>query len=342
MKVSVIIPAYNIEKHIGHCLKSIINQTLKEIEIIVVNDGSTDNTGNIINSYRNVDERIRVITTNNRGVSAARNEGISKAKGEFIFQIDGDDCLESDALEELYAVAKERKADIVIANAYNNDQGILTPIIDGEGLTNDLIKDFLLGKIKPSVWTKLYKRDLFVDYNIKYLKGIRIGEDLLINTYLIFYAKRVVKLDKHVLHYIKRDDSITNSYKEEIKDILIVFNEIQKFLKAKQLYTKYKSEYMYLKYFHTYYLRVVNSNKFGSIHKQIYEDYKQEKKAYRNNKYITELNKGGNLTSKVSRFLYNRNYYLGLLFRKTILFFRRTKMGNTIIIKLRKGKINKK
>lgn len=319
IKISVIIPAYNIENHIESCLNSILNQSLKDIEIIIINDGSNDNTGYIVKAYEYLDERIRVINTQNKGVSAARNIGLLNAKGKYIFQIDGDDWLETDGLEELYKLAEQEEAEIVIANAYRNNKGILTVIKDGQDLSFDLVKDYLMRKIKPSVCTKLYKKELFVKNNISYSKGVRIGEDLLINFYLIYYANKVVKMEKSFLHYINREDSITNSYTEEITDLLIVFNKIKSFLMEKNIYNKYESEYMYLKYFHTYYMGVVLSYKYGPIHKEIYKRYKDKKLLYKKNKYIHKLLKKEKLTRKIAERLYKNNYYIGTVIKQMVL-----------------------
>lgn len=333
IKVSVIIPAYNVEKHIESCLKSIINQTLKGIEIIVVNDGSTDDTEKVINLYKNIDKRIQIITTKNNGVSSARNIGLLRAKGKYIFQIDGDDWLESDGLEKLYKLGEQKNADIIISNAYRNNKGKLTSIIDGQHLSDDLLKDFFLRIIKPSVCTKLYKKDLFLKNNINFLNGVRIGEDLLINFYLIFYAKKVVKIEESFLHYIKREDSIMNSYQDEIKDLFIVFNNIKDFLIEKNLFTKYKSEYMYLKYYHTFYLRVVKSSSLDPVHKMFYDRFKNEKTEYVNNEYISKFLKDRSITSRIIEYIYEKNYYFGFLLRKLII---NIKYGKTIIQKLKK------
>ena len=116
IKVSVVVPAYNVENYIEDCLKSLINQTLKEIEIIVVNDGSTDNTFEIINKYANLDFRIKVISQENQGISVTRNNGIKIAKGEYIGFVDSDDWVDENYFEELYNTAKKFDADISVAS----------------------------------------------------------------------------------------------------------------------------------------------------------------------------------------------------------------------------------
>ena len=118
MKVSIIIAAYNIEDYINRCLNSIVNQSFKDIEIIVVNDGSTDNTINIINNFAKNDVRIKVIDKKNGGLIEARKSGLARASGEYILFLDGDDWLHIEAIEKLYKEAKKDNFDIVLYNFY--------------------------------------------------------------------------------------------------------------------------------------------------------------------------------------------------------------------------------
>ena len=120
MKVSIIIAAYNIDQYIERCINSIINQTLKDIEIIVVNDGSKDRTLDIIKDIASKDSRIKIIDKQNQGLIEARKSGMKIANGEYLLFVDGDDWLEIDTLEKLYKNAKSNNSDIVIYNAYNS------------------------------------------------------------------------------------------------------------------------------------------------------------------------------------------------------------------------------
>ncbi|MGG2954223.1 glycosyltransferase family 2 protein [Geobacillus stearothermophilus] len=312
-KVSVIIPAYNVESYIGRCLTSTVNQSLKEIEIIVINDGSTDNTLNVINKFCSLDNRIKVIDSKNNGVSAARNYGLSRSTGKYIFYIDADDWIETNALKEMYEVAEENNADIVIANAYiDYDNGKLVPYIDGKLTCDEPLKDFLIGNIRPSVSTKLYRRDLFTYNNIRHFEKIRIGEDLLVNFFLILHAKKIIKIEKFFLHYIQRQKSAIHSYQESMYDIYIVLDKIEKFLKENNLYEKYKNEFFYLKYMHTYYYRVVLSPNINSTHKYFYKRWIKEKDCYLGNNYLLEFLMKEKYINRVIEKLYRTNYFLGL------------------------------
>ena len=116
VKVSVIVPAYNVEGYINDCLESLVNQTLKEIEIIVVNDGSTDRTSEIISKFSAKDSRMKIINQENQGLSAARNNGMQQATGEYIGFVDSDDYIDLDFYEKLYEAAKTNDADISVAS----------------------------------------------------------------------------------------------------------------------------------------------------------------------------------------------------------------------------------
>jgi len=312
-KVSVIIPAYNVEDYIERCLSSVVGQSLRDIEIIAVNDGSTDNTLNVIKKFASLDNRIKVIDCENKGVSAARNYGLSQSSGKYIYQIDADDWIENNALEEIYEAAEENQADIVITNAYidYDDRGMI-PFIDGKLTYTEPVKDFLLGNIKPSVWTKLYKRDLFIRHNIRYPEGIRIGEDLLVNFFLIFFADKVIKIEKSFLHYVQRENSAMHSYKSSMYDIYKVFDEIENFLKRNHIYKTYKEEFLYLKYMHTYYYRVISSVNISSIHRGFHRKWKLEKDSYLENRYILEFLRKERYINKLLSNLYKMNYFLGL------------------------------
>jgi len=174
--ISVIIPLYNVEMYLHQCLDSIINQTLKDIEIICVNDGSTDDTLNILNEYQLKDPRIKVITRKNGGCGVARNTGMEIATGEFVIFPDGDDFYKLNMLERMYNRAKEDNSDIVRTGYYLYDDSTMKKITatllayDGKtqdsviSLKNEPLKLFKIGP--PVACNKLIKREIFVKNNI--------------------------------------------------------------------------------------------------------------------------------------------------------------------------------
>lgn len=219
-KISIIIPAYNIRNYIEKCLDSVCAQTYRNIEIIVVDDGSTDGTADIIDIYaKNKDSRVKAIHQKNSGVTSARLEGVKKAEGEFIGFVDGDDYIEPYMYESLYKNAVEYNADIshcgyqmVFPNGridYYYNTGSIKVQDNETG-----VKDLLAGNfIEPGLWNKLYKKNLFLDFlsNVKMDYSIKINEDLLMNYYLFREARKSVFMDKCPYHYLLRKNSAATS-----------------------------------------------------------------------------------------------------------------------------------
>lgn len=212
--ISIIIPAYNIENYIAKCLDSLLNQTYKSLEIIVVDDGSSDNTGKIIDDYASKYDNIKVIHKKNAGVSAARNSGIDVAKGDYIGFVDGDDTVDEEMFEVLIDNAIKYDTDISHCGYkmvfpsridYYHNTGVLVEQDNKLGL-----KDLLIGnRVEPGLWNKIYKKELFKD--IKIDESIKINEDLLINYYLFKNAKKSIFYDKCFYDYTIRKGSAATS-----------------------------------------------------------------------------------------------------------------------------------
>lgn len=244
MKISVIVPVYNTERYLERCLNSIINQNFFEIEIIIINDCSSDNSLKIIKKYMNMDQRIVLINKEkNEGLSAARNSGIKIAKGEYIFHIDSDDWIEQNYFKDMYEYAIENKADIVISDYYKDfDNGELIYIQDQKGCKykeitkKQAIENIFLSKGYPAVWNKLIKRELYTENKIKHPNGISLGEDLAVTPKLMYCAKKIVKINKAYYHYIQNEASITKSQNfNKILDIYSVLNLLTDFFKNTQI-----------------------------------------------------------------------------------------------------------
>ena len=230
--VSVIIPAYNIEDYIGRCLDSIISQTYKNLEIIVVDDGSRDYTGEILDNYAKKDRRIKVIHKENGGVSSARNKGIEAAEGDYIGFIDGDDLIESEMYKTLVDLLEEENADI----AHCGYQMVFPDRIDyyhntGKKkiqTTEEGLKDLLSGEmIEPGLVNKLYKKELIK--NCRLNETVKINEDLLMNYQLFKLSQKSVYYDITPYSYMIRSSSATgaNSLITKREDSLRVLNQIK-------------------------------------------------------------------------------------------------------------------
>lgn len=218
-KISIIIPAYNIESYLGSTLDSILSQTYKNIEIIVVNDGSNDGTRNVIDNYVNRDSRVKAVHKENGGVTSARLRGVSEATGEWIGFVDGDDYIENWMYERLLCNALEHEADIShcgyqtvlpsgkILYYHNSSKMFLQDHHTG-------LKDLLESRVvEPGLCNKLYARRLLEDFirTVDFDYTIRINEDLLMNFYLFRMADISVFEDVCPYHYIMRKGSAANA-----------------------------------------------------------------------------------------------------------------------------------
>ncbi len=236
-KVSVIVPVYNVEKYLSECANSIINQSLADIEIIFVNDGSTDKSGEILENFAKQDQRIIVINKSNSGYGNTMNMGINAASGEYIGIIESDDFADSKMFEELYKIAVENDADIVKSDWYhywskNKFSRKNNRISSAKAfkVTNSF-EDKSLLRIDPSVWSAIYKREFLNRNNIKFLETPGASyQDLAFSFKVFALAKRVILTDKAYLYY--RQDNMNSSVKSKTKVYCVCdeYNEIDKFL----------------------------------------------------------------------------------------------------------------
>lgn len=214
--ISVIINVYNGEKYISKCLDCIINQTYKNLEILVINDGSTDKTLDICKSYK--DKRVRIITTENRGLALSRNVGIDKARGEYLYFIDVDDLIELDTLEYLYKMCERYNVDISTCKSFdvrNNDYNAVNKKEKIEIISNKemLKKIFLSEDNTVAVWNKLVKRELFE--NLRFEK--RLSDDILFTHKLVIKTNRIAYSNQYKYYYLKHYESICSKEKENYK-----------------------------------------------------------------------------------------------------------------------------
>ena len=222
-KISIIIAVYNIEKYIARCLDSVIKQNGDDIEIIIVDDGSTDNSLNICKSYQKKDKRIKIIHQNNKGLCAVRNIGFANSTGEYIWHIDGDDYIEDNSI----AVLREYfdKYDIICFNFYrylNNKKTMMKDIKKYDNKYDKYILSFV------SAWNKVFKR--FVLEGELFPESNTYNEIYLIPT-LVKKSSNIIFLDKYLYFYIKRYDSLSNSRKFNLHDYLICLDNVYNKLK---------------------------------------------------------------------------------------------------------------
>jgi glycosyltransferase involved in cell wall biosynthesis len=242
-KVSVVIPVYNVEKHLNSCIDSLINQTLNEIEIILVNDGSTDNSGTICDDYASKDKRIRVIHKENGGLSDARNTGFEIINGSFICYLDSDDWFEHNMLEDFYNAAIEANADIVVGGimidyvheGYNIEKNLNNMVCKDSLVTKGILECEEKGLFNP-VCNKLYRSEFLRNNNITFIKDGMPAEDLLYNCEHFKRVKSLVLLDKAYYHYMRRnEETLVTKYYDNLT------GKINRFINArKELYNYYR------------------------------------------------------------------------------------------------------
>ncbi|MDE6461766.1 MAG: glycosyltransferase family 2 protein [Muribaculaceae bacterium] len=230
--VSIIIPVYNLELYIASCLESVLNQTYKDIEVIVVNDGSTDSSQMIIDAYCHKDCRIKALRKSNGGLTSARNYGLSYATGEWIMHLDGDDWLNDSAVERFIAEAESTQADIVIGGLnfvwHNRAEQVIPPYCNS---------DFNLADYISSTWTTLcgsfQRKAIYDKYDLQSPEQISYCEDFHLMVRLCHYSKIVRSIPDCNYNYRQRETSIIHSYSSKTEDDeLWAYNDIYSFLKS--------------------------------------------------------------------------------------------------------------
>lgn len=232
-KISVLIPTYNSEKYIEKCIKSVINQTYKNIEIICINDGSTDNTKNILENLQKTDNRIKIINKKNTGYGSSLNLGIKNAKGEYIAIIESDDFIKDTMFDKLIKIIKEQNCDIIKANFYKKNSK--TKKYSSKYFTNsiqniEIFPQMLL--IQPSVWSAIYKKDFLTKNNIKFSETKNASyQDISFHFITMFLANKIFLLDETLYYYrINNPKSSINSSNKPFQ-IFKEFKRINEFLK---------------------------------------------------------------------------------------------------------------
>ena len=226
--ISIIVPIYNASKYLNKCLDSLIKQTKQELEFIIINDGSTDDSETIIKNYK--DERIKYFKRSNKGIGKTRNFGISKARGKYIVFLDSDDYLELDACEALYKKIERENLDIVICDFYrvSKDKNIETIT----SFKNSSLKDnpSLLLDINLAPWNKIYRTELIKNNNIKFIEDLKY-EDAPFVTLALLKAGKIGKIDKALINYVIHENSETTKRDEKIFDIIKIVDIMRNDLK---------------------------------------------------------------------------------------------------------------
>ncbi len=264
IEVSIVVPIYNVEKYLRRCFDSLINQTFTNIEIIALNNGSTDNSLNILKEYANRDKRIKIIDNNNLGVSEARNIGIKEAKGNYIVFVDSDDWIDKDMVEVLHNSIDSNFCDLVmctyIREFEDHSKEKVFNLPEVNLYVDNEVKEQLLRKLvgpvgkelaNPeyldalgTVWAKMYKTSMLKDKDLKFvdLKEIGSGEDTLFNIFVFNEVNKVILLNKPMYHYWRgNSNSITSRYIPNfVEKRRNYFNYMKDFIKDNNLGNEYE------------------------------------------------------------------------------------------------------
>lgn len=293
MKISVIIPVYNVEKYLKRCIESVINQTIKDLEIILVDDGSTDSSGRICDEYAKKDKRIKVIHKENGGLSDARNAGLDIARGYYISFVDSDDYIDNNMIEKLYYGCTKNNTDIAICDKIlelENGKKFKEKMYNNSCELNqkETYENILL--YSPSVWNKLFKRELFTD--IRFPKG-KLYEDIITTNKLIDKSNKTFYVEGTYYHYIQRQNSIVH------KNFNI--NKLDYINNAKELYEFILKRYPdILEQCDAYYMLVLSTvisdmylqrNQYKIQYNKYIKELSVYKKRNKKNKYISKLKK---------------------------------------------------
>mgnify|MGYP004658611791 CR=1 FL=1 len=287
--ISVIVPVYNVEKYLKKCIKSIMNQSYTNLEIILINDGSTDNSGKICDELKEQDKRIKVIHKSNGGLSDARNAGLKIANGKYIGFVDSDDYIAEDMFETLYSINKKYDSDISIVSFYEIYKDKVIGVRDSKKLQEltkiDAMKELLIDtNIQSYAWNKLFRRELFEGLEFPTNKNF---EDIATTLLLFEKANKVVLLEEPKYYYVRRDDSIVGvrNYKT-YKDYLDVIYDKYKYLDG-----KYKELDLYNAYNFVINMIWVYTIIVAFDLEEVYEDFKNQYDLFESliNKYQNEI-----------------------------------------------------
>lgn len=318
-KVSVIVPVYNVCDYLNKCLDSLVNQTLEDIEIIVVNDGSLDNSQVIIDKYKEkYPNKINSFIKENGGLSDARNFGISKANGEYIGFVDGDDFVEFNMFEKMYNKAKEKDFDLVVCDInyiYSNKNKVVSSCLSCDINDASSVRESMID-IYPAAWNKIYKKNL-ISGNLKFKKNIWY-EDVEFLYRLLPHVKSIGVLNKAFINYVQRDGAITKTFDKRLYHYIDNWNGIVEYYKQNNFYDDFHSqlEYCYVRYIYaTFLIQATNFEKkeFNKAFKIAKKNVKKQFPNYRKNKYfycsikgvymLTLCNLSANILYYVNKFL---------------------------------------
>jgi glycosyltransferase involved in cell wall biosynthesis len=258
IKVSVVMPVYNAFDYLRPAMDSVLDQTLKEIEVICIDDGSTDHSLDILKEYQEKDARIRIVTENNAGPSTARNKGLVRARGEYTIFLDADDFFEPDLLSTLYALAEENSLDIALCefDIYNEKHAHFTRqapqphediLSGGRVVSKSEEPDYILQCHTGYIWNKLFRTEFLRAKELTFAPELYVFEDIYFTTATFSLAERIAATDRVLVHHrVHSEQSRPRLFRKYLNQIPVVYLRIKEFLTSHGLYIPLKRAFVNL------------------------------------------------------------------------------------------------
>ena len=295
MKISVIIPVYNVEDYLKKCINSILAQNFEDYEILLIDDGSTDNSGEICDEYANKNQQIKVIHQKNKGLGGARNTGIKAATGKYLLFVDSDDFIKSDMLNILFKTAEDTNADVVLFGAdFVDEQGktlsVRMPLCNEKIITKQA-NQFLLYCKDTCVWDKLFRRSLFIENDIYFPERIWY-EDLCATAKIALYAKKTVCVQRSFYSYLQRSGSIMHVKNTDRNiDMLTAVSEVLNFYRQRNRFQENRDALCFLAVMHIMVLctlRVASEDIRHPLLKKFYDFTEENFRDFKTNKFVKD------------------------------------------------------
>lgn len=288
IKVSVIMPIYNAYDYLRPAIDSVLDQTLSEIELICIDDGSTDSSFELIKEYQQRDERVRIVTETNAGPALARNNGIKRARGEYLAFLDADDFFEPTLLEKLYNAAKEKDLDIAIAeyDIYNSRKATFEAVqpceheavfAEGTVTSKNLCPDKIFLSTNGAAWNKLFRRSFVVEKQITFLRDVKIYEDVYFVVAALSLAERVGKIfDVLIHHRVYTDQSRAKMFRKYYAQVLVAYLAMKEFLRLNGMYAPLSTSFLNLTASRCYRIyNVLGSDSKEQFWDMLHEEYSE-------------------------------------------------------------------
>ena len=230
-KVSIIIPVYNVEKYLAKCLETVILNKTEEVEILLINDGATDNSESICKNFLEKDRRIRYFSRENKGCSSTRNFGIKESRGEYIWFIDSDDYIEENAIEEILEELKKNEVELLIFgySIIKNGKSLKGHTPNNINDKNDIYKK---DEIFNKPWNKIYSSKILKENNLLFPENCHMGEDMAFNFKYLYFIQKIKEIQKPLYNYVVTNGAMSNINKR--KEIFFAFDDVFDFYARKE------------------------------------------------------------------------------------------------------------